>query len=88
VPEALAILAVFFVAIAIYLAMCLRTRDPALHDPAEEHARLRLHVTWLDERLAVARREQWGEEMVGRITEEREAAARELVKSSARAGLG
>ncbi len=69
-PEALFIVAVFVIAVIIYVAMWLKSRDPALHKPHEEVERLRHHAVWLEERLARARREHWGEEMVATIAHE------------------
>lgn len=69
-PEALFIVAVFIIAVIIYAAMWVKSRDPALYKPHEEAERLRHHVVWLEERLARARREHWGEEMVAAIARE------------------
>lgn len=80
-PEALAVVAVFVIAVIIYVAMWLQSRDPALHKPQEEFARLQHQVTWLDERLAKARRENWGTEMVASIADERDATAELLAKA-------
>jgi hypothetical protein len=63
-PEALALFAVLFVAVIIAAAMWVRARDPQLHRPHEEAARVEHQVEWLEERLAKARRENWGDEMV------------------------
>ena len=79
-PEALFIVAVFFIAVVIYVAMWLKSRDPALHKPHEEVERLRHHVVWLEERLARARREHWGEEMVDSIRRDLDESEAELVQ--------
>lgn len=81
-PEALAIVAVFVVAVVIYIGMWIQSRDPALHNAQEDLIRLRHQVTWLEERHSRAQREQWGEEMVGAIVAERESAARQLAKAT------
>jgi len=85
-PEALAIVAVFAIALIIYVAMWMQTRDPALHKPHEEFARLQHQVTWLEERLAKARREKWGTEMIASIEAERDATAGRLAKAGVARG--
>lgn len=80
-PEALAIVAVLVIAVVIYFAMWLQTRDPALHRPHEDRERMRHHVTWLEERLAKAQREKWGAEMVTSLTAERDATVARLAKA-------
>lgn len=82
-PEALAIVAVFVIAIVIYFAMWLQTRDPALNKPHEELARMQHQVKWLEDRLTVARREQWGIEMVASIEAEHAATAALLTQAEA-----
>jgi len=82
-PEALAVVAVFVIAVVIYAAMWLRSRDPSLHKPHEELERLRHHTVWLEERLARARRENWGQEMVAGIEAELRASAKQLAKAQA-----
>lgn len=81
-PEALAIVAVFVIAVVIYLAMWIQSRDPALHRPHEELARMQHQVTWLEERLARAGRERWGREMILAIEAERDAVVRQLAKAT------
>jgi hypothetical protein len=72
-PEVLAVLLIFVVSAAITIGAWVRSRDPALYEPALERVRLEQQVVWLQERLAQARREGWGAEMVveleGRIAE-------------------
>lgn len=80
-PEALALVAVFVIAVVIYFAMWMQTRDPALNKPHEERARMELHVKWLEERLARARREEWGAEMLANIAAERDATVARLAKA-------
>lgn len=83
-PEALIVVAVFVIAVIIYVAMWLQTRDPALYNARDELARLQHQMKWLEERLAKARKEQWGKEMIASIVHERDATAGQL----ARAGVG
>ena len=69
-PEALALIAVFVVAAVIYVGAWVQSRDPALIKPDQEQARLRQHAAWLETRLAVAQRENWGREMTEGIEAE------------------
>lgn len=80
-PEALALFTVIAAAVAIAAAMWVRLRDPALHRPHEEWERLRHHHAWLTGRLAAARRENWGAEMVAKLTMELEATTAQLTKA-------
>lgn len=80
-PEALAIVAVFVIAVVIYFAMWLQTRDPALNKPHEELARMQLQVKWLEDRLVAARREQWGSEMIASIEAEHAATIARLAQA-------
>ncbi|MGC4074743.1 MAG: hypothetical protein QM760_20015 [Nibricoccus sp.] len=66
-PEVLAVLLVFVVSVAIYIAAWVRSRNPALHEPEKERVRSEQQVAWLEERLAQARREGWGVEMVNEL---------------------
>lgn len=86
-PEALAIVVVFVIAIVIYFAMWLQTRNPALNKPHEELARMQHQVKWLEDRLAMARREQWGDEMLAPIVAEHAATTQQLARAEA-AGSG
>ena len=79
-PEALAILAVVFVAIAVYVVLWVQSRNPALYDPRREQARLEQHISWLEERLAVARREGWGHEITGSLAANLTASAEQLAQ--------
>jgi len=87
-PEALAVVAVFVVAVVICAAMWLRARDPSLHQPHEELERLRHHTTWLEERLARARRENWGHEMVAGLEADLAAATRQFANAQPEHGTG
>ncbi len=87
-PEALIVAAVFVIAVMIYVAMWRQSRDPALHQPHEELARLQHQVTWLDERLVKARREKWGDEMIASIVQERDATAGRLAEAGGRGADG
>lgn len=69
-PEALAIVVVFFVAVGVYISAWLQARNPAQHDPRQELARLKAHEAWLRERLQVAREENWANDMVAGLADE------------------
>lgn len=86
-PEALVVLGVLAVALISWLGAWLHTRNPANTNPAEEAARLREHVAWLEQRLEVARRENWGGEMVAGIAAELSTTSRQLESSGQRAGI-
>ena len=79
-PEALAVVAVLFVCVVIYVALWVQSRNPALHDPRREQARLERHLKWLEERLAAARREGWGHEMTGNLTADLAATTEQLAQ--------
>jgi hypothetical protein len=83
-PEVLVIIVVPIIAAVIYVMLWIRSRDPALHDPREEFARLQRQVGWLEERLAMARREKWGGEMVAGIETELTVTAAQLAKAGGR----
>jgi hypothetical protein len=82
-PEALAILLVFAIIVAIYIAAWLQSRNPALSSPQKESARLQHHLAWLEQRLTTARREKWGHEMIAALAEEQAATGRELARVQA-----
>jgi hypothetical protein len=81
-PEAFAILAVFIVAIGAYVAARLQARDPRRQDGREELARRRRHRTWLSERLALAEREGWGDEMCASLHAEIAALDAQLARAA------
>lgn len=69
-PEALAVLFVFVVAVAAYVSAKLAALDPSNHNAQAELVRLRQQRAWLDERLQQAWRENWDQDMRGRIADE------------------
>lgn len=83
-PEALAVVAVFVVAVVAWLGAWLHARDPANTNAGAEMERLRHHAVWLQQRLEVARREGWGEEMVTNLADELNSTARQLEQTDAR----
>ena len=82
-PEALAIVAVVVIAIFVYLSLWAQSRNPALHHAATELARLRRHAEWLEERRALAQRENWDADMVARIEAGWRATGQELARRAA-----
>jgi len=70
VPEALAILFVFTVATISYVASKFHARNPAVWNARAELIRLRVQCASLEQRLQVARRENWDGEMCARIAQE------------------
>lgn len=85
-PEAFAVLAVFFVVVAAWFGAWLHARNPANHNPIEDAQRLRMHADWLAERLTTARREKWGGEMVANLTIELNATSEQVSRSEAHLG--
>lgn len=82
-PEALAIVAVFFVAAAVYFYAWLEAGNPARHNPAQDLARLHQHAAWLQGRLRLAERENWDAEMIANLTADLDATSRQLARASA-----
>lgn len=82
-PEALAVLAVFVVAVVAWVGAWLHARDPANYKPHEERSRLQHHEGWLQSRLETARREKWSEDMVANLEADLEAvrSEREVVEA-------
>jgi hypothetical protein len=85
-PEALALLAVFIVAIAAWLGARLHARSPGNYNPVEDAKRLRLHADWLAERLEMARREKWGGEMVAELMIDLDRTSAQLVLADSHLG--
>ncbi len=83
-PEALAVVAVLVVAVVAWLGAWLHARDPANYNARAEAERLRHHSVWLQERLELAQRERWSEEMVSNLADELNMTARQLEKTDAR----
>ncbi len=69
-PEAFACLFVFVVCVAAYVGAMITSRDPARQNVAQDLATLRQHRAWLEQRLEVAQRENWGPDMVDGIAAE------------------
>ena len=79
-PEAVAVLLVFVIAVASYVGARVSAANPANNHPAADVQRLQLHRAWLDERLQQAWRENWEHAMLARLAEEIEATEVELTK--------
>lgn len=87
-PEALAVVAVLAVTLVAWVGAMLHARNPANYSVTEEVERLRVHAVWLEQRLEVARREDWGSEMVTNLSDELAATGRELARLRAHSGQG
>jgi hypothetical protein len=83
-PEAFAVLVVFVISVAAYIGALITARDPARQNVVEDLATLRQHHAWLRQRLDVARRENWDEEMVGNLEAEQMATAEEINRKERR----
>lgn len=81
-PEALVVLAVFFVSAAVYFYAWLETRNPARHNPAQDLTRLRQHTAWLQDRLRLAERESWDEDMIANLAADLATTSRQLAQAS------
>lgn len=76
-PEALAILVIVVVAVAAWIGAWVHARNPANYNVRHEIERLHYQAGWLQERLEVARRENWGGEMIANLEAELEATRRQ-----------
>ncbi len=83
-PETFSILAVCIIIAAAYVGARVLVQSPAQQDAAGELRRLQHRVTWLEERLARARRENWGHEMTGSIAAELDTTTGQLAQASCR----
>lgn len=83
-PEALAVIAVFFVTVVVYVAAWLQARDPAQNTPRHELERLQTREAWLRQRLELARRENWDGKMRAAIADELGATSHHLARAGAR----
>lgn len=76
-PEALAVLAVFVVAIAAWFGAWVQARDPAHQNVRDETERLQVQIRWLEQRLDLARRENWSGDMIACLQDEIESTSRQ-----------
>ena len=83
-PEALAIVVVFFVCIAIYFYARAQAADPSLQNPEQDRARLQQHAAWLQQRLRLAQQERWSSEMIAALNADLEGTNQALARSQAR----
>lgn len=72
--EIFAIIVPIFVA---FLIGALAVLAPRPVDPQAERARLDQRIAWLEARLAHAREKNWGDDMVGQLAAQLEAARRD-----------
>lgn len=87
-PEALVIVLVAVVAVVVYVVLWVQSRNPALYDPRRERARLEQHLGWLEQRLELARREDWDDAMVGSLAADYAATAEQLAEVRQQVGDG
>lgn len=85
-PEALAVFAVFVVTIVAWFSAWMHARNPANYNARDEAERLRHHAAWLEQRLEVAHREQWGDDMIDALNDERDLTRRQLAEITTRPG--
>lgn len=83
-PEALAVLLVFAVAVTSYVAAKLQTSNTSNLNREAELIRLAQYRAWLVTRRQTAVEEKWSEDMVARITEEIERAEAQIDASRRR----
>ena len=83
-PEALAVLAVFAVVVIAWVGASLQARDPAQQNASADLQRLQQHAAWLQHRLSVARRENWGDDMIASLGAELDATTQQLARTTAR----
>lgn len=78
-PGTIVLLAlVLAIAILAWVAAWSHTRNPENHNPREDYRQLQRHAAWLEQRLDQARREHWGSEMIGRLSQELGEACQQL----------
>jgi hypothetical protein len=83
-PEAFAVLVVFVVAIMAWIGAWLQARDPANYNPRQESERLVVQAAWLEQRVELARRENWDSQMIANLESELESARRESRRIASR----
>jgi len=76
-PEALAIAAVFAVAVVAYVSGWLHARNPANYNVAKELIRLSEQHQFLQDRLALAQRERWSPDMINTLSKQLDAISSE-----------
>ena len=75
-PEALAVVFVFFVAAGIFLfSLVTAARAEATEDTSLSLQQLKQQEAWLEERLQKARQEKWDGDMVARLLDQQKTAA-------------
>jgi hypothetical protein len=85
-PEALAIVAVAAVVVVAFIGAWLQERNPARQDARADLERLRQHAAWLEQRLALAERENWDESMIANLSAEHAATVRQMSTATRQAG--
>jgi hypothetical protein len=80
-PEAFAIIAVAAVVAVAFIGAWMQERNPAQQNAAADLERLRQHASWLEQRMATAERENWGDAMISNLASERAATLQQLAQA-------
>jgi len=81
-PEALVILFVFAIAGGAYLFARFQVQDPSRTDHVEDLKRLTEEHAWLEQRLGLARKENWDRTMIAPLVERHSLTARRLAQAN------
>ena len=87
-PEALALFAVLIIAVTVYVVAWVQSRDSAHDCPREELLRLRQQQQWLQQRVELAKRENWPYEMADVISNDLGAVTEQISKTQDSLRLG
>ncbi len=79
-PEAAAIFFVLTVSLGVIVYAGLQALDPAKRNLEADRRQLRHQHAWLTEQLAQAKRENWDQQMIARLTDQLDDATRKLGK--------
>lgn len=82
-PEAFAVFAVFAVILVAWVGAWMQARNPASHNAHQEAERLQHHAVWLEQRVELARRENWDGPMIASLEDELTTTRREWQRLAA-----
>ncbi|HVU25433.1 MAG TPA: hypothetical protein VHE13_15000 [Opitutus sp.] len=82
-PEALACLLILVVSVAVYIAAKFAALNSANSNVRDDITRLHQQRRWLEERLELAWRENWDQQMRGHIADQIDENAAALAKATA-----
>lgn len=77
-PEALAIVAILVISLAVWISARVQAANPALQRPELDRIRLLYHADWLQHRLEIAERENWDAAMIAGLQADLARTTREL----------